>query len=265
MSQPSTTTTLASWWAAADPGPWCESDRGAGAWLREPANAGSDFLFLGVALWMFACCARDARAPSRAPAGSLRASPAREAVSGAVNLVHFFGTTSNHACRCHGGHVFDVFGMFGVLTFLSLHKWAQVAERAGARVSDGAFVGAQVAVCAGLWPLCQSFYADPGCERLEILGFAGSLAPAVLADAVARPAAYGPRGRACFCGAAGLLAASLACQTLDQPRHGFGAWSCAPESPFQLHALWHGGTALAAVLVFEAQRCARYETRAVNH
>ena len=84
-----------------------------------------------------------------------------------------------------------------------------------------------------------------------------SLLPFVVADAWRRPARYDARGRACFAAALGLLLVAFVCQSVDQPRHGFASL-CDPESVFQLHAAWHVATAVAALLVFEAQRSARY-------
>ena len=231
---------------------------GAGSLFRERSNASSDLLFFGVVLWMARRAVVDARNEAAAPPGSLAAAPGREAASAVVNLIHACGTTWNHACRCHGGHVLDVFGMFSVLSFLSLHKVAQAWERAGgAAASGGAFAAAQAALCAALWPLCHHYYADEACERVELLGFVGSLLPFVVADAWRRPARYDARGRACFAAALGLLLVAFVCQSVDQPRHGFASL-CDPESVFQLHAAWHAGTAVAALLVFEAQRSARY-------
>lgn len=244
---------------AADPGPWCERDEGPEAMLRESSNALSDLCFLGVALFMARCAWVDRGVTW--PRGSLAATPGREAISAVVNLIHFCGTFWNHSCRCHGGHVLDVFGMFSVLSFLSLHKWFQVLERAsGLGAPTWLFAVVQVVVCGLLWPLCHLRYDDAECEHRELFGFIGSLLPALVADAAFKPASYGP-GAKYFFGALALLVLSLACQSIEQPRHGHADTFCDPDSPFQLHAVWHVGTAVAAVVVFQAQRLASYDLK----
>ena len=51
------------WWPAPgtpsyDPGPWCERER-TQDFLREPANASSDFAYLALSLYILTCAARD--------------------------------------------------------------------------------------------------------------------------------------------------------------------------------------------------------------
>ena len=95
-------------WGEADPGPWCEHDRGSNSFLRERCNALTDLSFLGCALWMQRCGLVDSETKEEL---SLRHFPGRSLLCGALNLLHFLGTFSNHACRCHTGHVLDVLGM----------------------------------------------------------------------------------------------------------------------------------------------------------
>jgi len=254
---PSAAALLPSDWFVGDPGPWCERDRGEDAFLREPSNALSDLCFLAISLHMARCAAVDAYATD-APLGSLRAAPAREALFAFANAIHFCGTFWNHSCRCHGGHVLDVFGMLGVLAFLSLHKGCQILDRRrGEPVPFALFAAAYAALTAALWPYCQLFYADAACEFREVAFFLGALAPALLAEIPRPRAEYTGRGRTLFAVALAALVSGFACQSLDQPRH-VGRRFCAPASPCQLHAAWHVLTALAALCIFEAQREAAF-------
>lgn len=258
-------------WGSADPGPWCEHDRGVSALLREPSNAGSDLIFLGASLYFLRCGILDwSQTKQNGSELSLQGQAMLEVLCAVLNFIHFVGTFSNHACRCQLGHSLDVLGMFSILTFISLYQWFVLLtlelRRAGSSfgwlINDKAFLVVQVGILAILWPLSQRRYDDPLCESTEFIGFVCCIVPCLVAQVIL---AY-RHPSVCYdykkvFGALGLLLVSTVCQHIDQPRHHepqdlpeLSKLVCEPKSLVQLHAVWHLGTASALVLLFQCYR-----------
>ena len=246
-------------WGASDPGPWCERDQ-PDALLREPANAATDIPFFGYSLYMIRCAVVDFLNPplDRTARFSLRSYPALELLCGLLNAIHGFGTFTNHACRCHFGHVLDVWGMFLILSFYSILQLCtlQVLRHSNDTVgiSTSHVVALQAGAAIALWPASQHFYADSWCEAFELIGFIACLLPCLLGHFVIhrqhKHIQYNIRS---VLKAVGCLLAGAVAQSLDQPRHGFPEF-CRPDSLLQLHALWHLLTGVALILMFEVYR-----------
>ena len=256
-----------SWWGDSDPGHWCEQDRGPQAFLREPVNAATDLAFLAVALAMLRCGLVDDEVVYGEPLRlSLRAAPELSWGAAIANVLHFVGTFSNHACRCHVGHVLDVFGMLNILSFFSIYMCCTLRaldNPVGVRPRTGGVEGAnpelviglQIVVGAALWPASQLSYDHPWCEAAELGGFVCCLLPAAVAYALIRRRHASVRfDTRRMVRALVVLLVSVACQTLDQPRHGFPAWLCSPGSVLQLHGAWHLGTAYSLWTLFAVLR-----------
>jgi len=48
---------------------------------------------------------------------------------GILNVIHAVGTFSNHACRCHVGHKWDVIGMCLIVYYLVLYNMGRILNR----------------------------------------------------------------------------------------------------------------------------------------
>lgn len=133
-------------------GPWCERERT--SWfLREPANALSDFSFFAVGLGMIRFGVLDLARSSSSSFGVTRNLfvdfPWLSILNGLVNIFHAVGTfrqanscraqrgsvrcalipfpsCSNHSCRCNGGHRLDVTGMLSTVFFLVVFNLARL-------------------------------------------------------------------------------------------------------------------------------------------
>ena len=179
--------------------------------LREPANAVSDLSYLALSLYILTAGARDLAAARHAdkiaaaaggapgstsngvdnkasggktpppPPPPMRnlfgAHPSLSILYGLANLHHFCGTFTNHACRCHTGHVWDAAGMYGVVFFLALYGFARLCHTTTGRFPP---VGAMwvTFICAEriLWSWADGvYYGKEGdadhdkCEKRETL------------------------------------------------------------------------------------------------
>ena len=181
--------------------------------------------------------------------------PVRSLIAGVLNLIHFVGTFSNHACRCHTGHVLDVFGMFCILTFFSLHQCCTIlALEYQIAVSDAMFATLQGILCALAWTASQLFYSDPACEATEFCGFVVCCFPALLSHLlISSRYLHVQYSRPLLRGVFGALLVAAIAQWADQPRH-VGMMFCQPESPVQLHGVWHLGTSSALLALYQCYR-----------
>eukprot|EP01104_Vermistella_antarctica_P001069 TRINITY_DN11132_c0_g1_i1.p1 TRINITY_DN11132_c0_g1~~TRINITY_DN11132_c0_g1_i1.p1 ORF type:complete len:384 (+),score=31.54 TRINITY_DN11132_c0_g1_i1:113-1153(+) len=123
-----------------EPGPWCERERTA-AFVREPANAWSDFSFLAVGFYQIYCAAYDwlVKSPNNPARNPMVAYPLISLVSGVANCLHAVGTFTFHSCRCHEGHRMDCGFMFAVTSFPLFYNIFRTmcAERYNTRGSTG--------------------------------------------------------------------------------------------------------------------------------
>jgi hypothetical protein len=255
-----------SYWAEAgfesDGGPWCEAPRGgAGVLILEQANTYSDLAFLVMALAIFFDFVKATRklrssskdqgqpaAGSKTNHNSLYArQPILILINALANLFHWVGTSFNHACRCHAGHVMDVFGMCVFLGFLLVYtsfRWVDVASVSSKHLETPYLVGgfgvAYAVLLASFWPLCQLYYIDRRCEDREALIVTLLVAPLLLCLVGAHWTAS--RGTASVVSspwyllrwALGISTSAVIVHRLDM--HGF---LCSPESWLQGHAYWH--------------------------
>ncbi len=217
---------------------FCESV-GAGP-VRQPANSVSSSAFVIVAiiaLWQ----ARTGRDANRRAAG-------RFAV--AVALVGI-GSAFFHASLTFWGQTADVLGMYLVATFLLLES---VAKRTGwsARRHDAIFWGGNAVLLAVL-------IGVPEFRRYLFAALVGAIlwsewrnaqlarASASATPLVTTPLATTPLMATPLASAVGVLAIGFAVWVLDITRV-----LCAPESPWQGHALWHLCGALSTWLAYQA-------------
>eukprot|EP00656_Telonema_subtile_P015887 TRINITY_DN18360_c0_g1_i1.p1 TRINITY_DN18360_c0_g1~~TRINITY_DN18360_c0_g1_i1.p1 ORF type:complete len:256 (+),score=48.00 TRINITY_DN18360_c0_g1_i1:146-913(+) len=224
-------------WASleSDPGPWCELDRGPRAFLREPSNAFSDLAYLWLALWLTSVTVESSGA-------SLACSPVVGAVGVVTNLVHFGGSFFNHACRCHAGHVMDVFGMYSAVWYLTVLAGVPLLvhrSRAQRLVFGAVFT-------AGL-PLFYSlshYYYDSSqrepTENAVVTGMVMAISVCFWKTGIST---------ATILKILLLMGFGKLCQELDIRR-----WYCNPTSWFQGHAAWHVATAVVMQVVIQELR-----------
>jgi len=217
-----------------DPGPWCEADRPT-AFLREPSNALSDFAYLWLGFWFIANALSDSK---KTGARVLAAQPMVGVIGAVANCGHFLGSFVNHACRCHFGHVLDVFGMYAAiwfLTSLSFCQWRNVRARTFAMLY--------------LWMLplffacSQFYYADPMREPMEN----GMVTLMVIGCTYS--ASWLGISKATIGKIVLLLVFGKMAQELDIRRI-----YCVPDSMIQGHAVWHVATALVMQLIVREMR-----------
>eukprot|EP00730_Choanoeca_flexa_P014685 TRINITY_DN6512_c0_g1_i3.p1 TRINITY_DN6512_c0_g1~~TRINITY_DN6512_c0_g1_i3.p1 ORF type:complete len:239 (+),score=28.24 TRINITY_DN6512_c0_g1_i3:9-725(+) len=154
--------------AIADPGPWCEHDH-ADSFLREPANAGSDFAYLLVAAYFLYQFLEVASQPSlNLPTTTLaRTKPELYFALAVIHALHATGSFLNHACRCHRGHVYDVFGMYLAVFSLVALFFARTSVGSSFNHVAAIWTGCMVTSAIVFWPLSQYFYSDPLCHPTE--------------------------------------------------------------------------------------------------
>ena len=87
--------------------PWCEADRGPDRFLREPANALTDFAYFAVGLYALYLVGQWKIGETKHPDNFLGTHPGFVGVWGICNILHACGSFWNHACRCHSGHHYD--------------------------------------------------------------------------------------------------------------------------------------------------------------
>jgi len=192
---------------------------------------------------------------------------------GFANFAHFLGTFSNHACRCHFGHVADAAGMYSILFFVAIYKaWrAFSAHRDVSAVVPIRYLFPLYALGTMMLVVYADIYYCPACEHREALGVGGLIVAGLVSSAAQRVSFSrhhaGKRlNKNTFIGNYGLLLAppvfivGLVSHTAD--RH--GVW-CDPQHPFQGHALWHICGAVGIALVYldmRSENAAHYENKA---
>eukprot|EP00040_Diaphanoeca_grandis_P003985 m.26620 g.26620 ORF g.26620 m.26620 type:complete len:284 (-) comp15476_c0_seq1:94-945(-) len=232
-----------------DAGPWCEKDH-ASHFLREPANAMTDFCYLWVGLSVLIPSVRrlSARAKEKGinNRGFIKDHPEFSVVFGLCNVTHSFGSFANHACRCHTGHRLDVFGMYcAVLGVVWLYFGRLCyAVAGGSKAFAGArtygYIAVYVLMCVAIYPWAGLRYSDPRCKPREDFTVTSMVIVAgMCAFGTQRVSNPNSSARWITTGVTMLVGGKIA-QELDQRR----IW-CDPESPIQGHALWHAATAYA--------------------
>ena len=216
-------------WASWQPGTcfpddcFCEAIQG--GLIRQPANTWSSFAFVLVALWVLRRQGQGARA-GRPPLPSAQA----WVFVGSLALVGV-GSAFYHASLTFVGQVIDVSGMYLIATFILLHRLAPKWGLSPVRSVLG-FVGANAV-------LMVAQVTTPSLRRIV---FGLLLVSALLVEARASR-----EGRRWLAGGAALMVMAFAVWSLDRWR-----LVCAPESPWQGHAVWHGLGALAAACLFRS-------------
>jgi len=163
-----------------DPGPWCEQER-TSSFLREPINSFTDVSFLAVGLVQIYYGIQDTyrrHSPLQVTIDDnlILTFPFLSFVSGLANIVHAIGTFTNHACRCHSGHRWDVMGMCATTLFLALYNASRflvltvpLKRRLWARYFPSVFSVAFLLGCMLLYLLSDLYYNDPRCEAREAI------------------------------------------------------------------------------------------------
>ena len=85
-----------------------------------------------------------------------------------MNLLHFGGSFTNHACRCHIGHVLDVFGMYAAIWFLTALAGAQLCLRNKCNMATQQYsmFAAYLLGLPLLWKISQYYYVSPEREPM---------------------------------------------------------------------------------------------------
>jgi len=206
--------------------------------VRQPANSLSSGAFLIVAiaaLWQ----ARDARrVDARRVNGGIGGGIGGRAATrfaAAVTLVGL-GSAFFHASLTFWGQTADVLGMYLVATFLLLESMAR-KTRWSARQHDALFWGGNAALLTVL-------IAVPELRRYLFALLVGAILWSEWRNLQLPDAGGSARP---LMAAVGVLAAGFAVWVLDLTRV-----VCAPESPWQGHALWHLCGAASTWLAYRA-------------
>merc|ERR1711865_774919 len=220
-------------WAGSipDPGPWCEADRPS-AFLREPSNALSDFAYLWLGFWFLSNAWSDAH-QTAAGLGVLAVQPTVGVIGALANCGHFLGSFVNHACRCHTGHVLDVFGMYAAiwfLTSLAFSQWQGLNVR-----SFSILYVCPLPLC---WICSQFYYSDPAREPMEN-GVVTTMVVLIAVCFYRLGISKDTIGKILL-----LMLFGKVAQELDIRRI-----YCEPSSMIQGHAVWHVATAIVMQLV----------------
>eukprot|EP00300_Choanocystis_sp_HF-7_P025074 c26738_g1_i1.p1 GENE.c26738_g1_i1~~c26738_g1_i1.p1 ORF type:complete len:283 (+),score=31.81 c26738_g1_i1:34-882(+) len=243
-----------------DPGPWCERPR-TGNFLQEPANSYSDFAFLAVGLNMVRYGLRDylhRKKHSERWSHQIQAQPWVSWGFGVANVVHFVGTFTNHACRCHFGHRLDAFGMYSVVWVMLAYELCvllRLSINAPATQSPFLFVAVFGIGETFLWSHADVFYGRQCelrelCTMVMLIGtfFACALGHLRLISRLDRSPQVSYEmphlQKAVACLAVGFVAHSLDKANI----------LCWPDSPLQGHAIWHIATALALHFAYRFMR-----------
>lgn len=244
--------------------PWCEADRPE-SFLREPANAMSDFAYLVVGLR--ALHLANTWINNEGPKNFLGSHPFCVVVWGALNIMHACGSFMCHACRCHSGHHFDVWSMASMVMCLLwlfagryYHTCVRIKSLKDARKQDGPAVALPInlgprwyfflgaAICV-LHYLSGLYYADPLCKIREdwlvtsmvicILALTMATEKKARSATESLTTTYTVERRPLY-GALVFLIIGKIAQEFDQRKIG-----CEPYSFLQGHAIWHITTAIA--------------------
>lgn len=231
-----------------DLGYFCERDHER-EYMREPANVLSTLAFWWVGFFQIFSGLRDLA--SKEVATIAEKFPQASFLPGVLNLYHASGTYLNHSCRCRFGHFLDVHGMLSIIYSVCCWQYLRLLEaRCKRRAARLKYSIATILGFLALSSISWLRYDHELSDLVEGVGVAGLIAFALWLEYVlSRDTIYDKR--LVLAGVLGLVI-GFPCHNLD--RSGI-CWS---DSAFQLHAIWHLGTALTLQCFyfhFRAQSC----------
>jgi len=244
--------------------PWCERDHTVD-FIREPANAWSDFSFLAFGLFAMYCGVCDLASgkfveskqgfSTSKSTNSLVSQPLISIICGIMNVVHAIGTFTYHSCRCEEGHRLDVSAMFTVTAFplfyngyrlLTTQNTSFRSRKSVGSVKSILFCFAYIMffILAFFWTH-HTFYSDLVRDLLMGVLIFLDLLVTIYYSQTRLEANEGSRFNGLLGLTVCLLAFGLTAHTLDRFHI-----ACYPDSPIQGHAIWHVTTACALSVIY---------------